>query len=109
MIRGQPDDYTRRGTVPRAEEIGLVVEIADSSLRQDRGETLRTYARAGLATYWVVNLVSRRVEVFRAGRKASPPGTRTVRRSSPARRALRLDGAEAARIPARDLLPVAPV
>src|SRR5438876_83878 len=35
----------------------LVVEVADSSLRLDRRLKSGLYARAGLAEYWIVNLV----------------------------------------------------
>jgi len=43
----------------------LVVEIADSSLRLDREHKASLYARAGLADYWIVNLVDRVLEVYR--------------------------------------------
>ncbi|MEO7667396.1 MAG: Uma2 family endonuclease [Dehalococcoidia bacterium] len=41
----------------------LVVEIAESSLPQDRLTKLRVYARAGVAEYWTVNLRDRCVEI----------------------------------------------
>lgn len=43
----------------------LVVEIAESSLRFDRGPKAAMYARAGVPEYWIVNLVDRAVEVHR--------------------------------------------
>jgi Uma2 family endonuclease len=43
----------------------LVVEIAESSLPVDRGEKAGLYARAGLADYWIVNLVARVLEIYR--------------------------------------------
>jgi Uma2 family endonuclease len=43
----------------------LVVEIAESSLPVDRGEKAGLYARAGLADYWIVNLVDHVLEVYR--------------------------------------------
>lgn len=43
----------------------LVVEVADSSLRLDRRLKGGLYARAGLAEYWIVNLVDAVVEVYR--------------------------------------------
>jgi Uma2 family endonuclease len=43
----------------------LVVEISDSSLEFDRHEKGTLYARAGIADYWIVNLVDRVVEVYR--------------------------------------------
>jgi Uma2 family endonuclease len=43
----------------------LVVEVADSSLRLDRRMKSGLYARARLREYWIVNLVDRRLEVYR--------------------------------------------
>lgn len=43
----------------------LVVEVAESSLRSDREDKGGLYARAGIADYWIVNLVDRVVEVHR--------------------------------------------
>jgi len=50
---------------PLPEEVLLVVEVADSSLREDRGVKLRVYAAAGIEEYWVINLVDDQVEVYR--------------------------------------------
>jgi Uma2 family endonuclease len=48
----------------------LVVEVADSSLKQDRAK-VAVYASAGIAEYWIVNLNARTVEVY-----SSPEGDR---------------------------------
>ena len=43
----------------------LAVEIAETSLRLDRGLKHRLYAGAGLEEYWIVNLVDGVLEVYR--------------------------------------------
>ena len=43
----------------------LVVEVAESSLRDDLGDKAALYAEAGIPEYWVVNLVDRVLVVFR--------------------------------------------
>lgn len=43
----------------------LVVEVSESSLRFDRHHKGSVYARAGLADYWILNLVDRVLEVYR--------------------------------------------
>jgi Uma2 family endonuclease len=42
----------------------LVVEVADSSLDDDRGKKLRGYSRAGIPVYWIVNVRDDQVEVY---------------------------------------------
>ncbi len=46
------------------------MEVADSSLRRDRGRKKRIYARARIPVYWIVNLIERQVEVY-----TEPAGT----------------------------------
>jgi len=62
VIRGRVDDYLDRH--PGPDEIGLVVEVADSSLSQDRRLKKRIYARAGIVEYWIVNLIDEQIEVY---------------------------------------------
>lgn len=44
----------------------LIIEVADSSLRYDRGEKADLYAQSGVPEYWVVDLADRVVEVHRS-------------------------------------------
>lgn len=55
-------------------EAVLVVEVSDTTLWFDRNRKARTYAAAGIAEYWIVNLVDRQLEVHRV-----PAGGRTPR------------------------------
>ena len=50
---------------PAAEEILLLIEVAESSLDRDRGEKAEIYAAVGIRDYWIVNLPERKVEVHR--------------------------------------------
>ena len=43
----------------------LIIEVAHSSLSFDRNEKASLYARSGIPDYWIVDLVNRRVEVYR--------------------------------------------
>jgi Uma2 family endonuclease len=61
LVKGAPRDYCDRH--PRGEDAALVVEVADSSLERDRMKC-RIYARAGIAAYWIVNLIDRQIEVY---------------------------------------------
>jgi Uma2 family endonuclease len=48
---------------PTADQVFLVVEIAESSLKTDRTDKLAIYARAELSDYWIVNLIDKQIEV----------------------------------------------
>jgi Uma2 family endonuclease len=43
----------------------LVIEVANTSLEYDRKVKSSLYARAGIKDYWIVNLLDRRLEVYR--------------------------------------------
>ncbi|MDX1944417.1 MAG: Uma2 family endonuclease [Pirellulaceae bacterium] len=62
VVRGSLESFADRH--PGAEDVALVVEIADSSLQRDRTRKKRIYARAGLRVYWVVNVAAEEVEVY---------------------------------------------
>lgn len=49
---------------PVAEDIILVVEIADSTLKYDREVKIPLYAEAGINDYWIFNLVDKCLEVY---------------------------------------------
>ena len=84
----------------------LIVEVSNSYLDRDRHDKARIYARAGIAAYWVVDVVNGVVEVFEqpSGPTAAPgyATTRTVGRSQPLTFAV--DGVTPT-LPAADLLP----
>ena len=63
LVRPREDFYT--GGHPTPADVFLLVEVADSSLQFDREKKLPLYARAGVAEFWLVNLVARNVEVYR--------------------------------------------
>jgi len=64
---------------PEPEDVLLLIEVAESSLTYDTGEKARLYSEAGIADYWVVNLVEDGVEVFRDPRPAGYRSRRTYR------------------------------
>ena len=60
IVRGTHDDYAHA----HPDAALLVVEVAASSLAQDRITKQRIYAAAGLPHYWIVNLREDFVEVY---------------------------------------------
>ena len=49
----------------RADDVRLVVEVANTSLRKDRTLKAALYARHGIPEYLLIDLVNRRVEIRR--------------------------------------------
>jgi Uma2 family endonuclease len=61
VVPGRPREYTSAHPSRPA----LVVEVADTSLALDRLRKGGLYARAGIADYWVLNLIDEVLEVYR--------------------------------------------
>src|SRR5712692_9934845 len=60
----QPRSYKREAATK--EDVLLVIEVADTSLRYDRTVKLRLYARAGIPEYWIVDANTEALEVHRS-------------------------------------------
>jgi Uma2 family endonuclease len=105
VVRGDARTYLTRHPGPA--DVGLLIEVADSSLLRDQRDKTRIYARANIQVYWIVNLVDHRIEVY-----TQPSGPTSV----PAYGAFQtyqsgdgvplvLDGMAVASVPGVDLLP----
>ena len=92
---------------PGPVEVGLVVEVSDSTLATDRSTKRRVYARAGVPVYWIVNLVRDRIEVYsHPARPADAPEYHRRQDYAPGEELpLILDNREVGVIPVRELLP----
>ncbi len=62
ILRGALRDYA--DGLPEARDVFCVIEVADSSLAQDRTVKLSLYAQAAVPCYLIVNLVDHVVERF---------------------------------------------
>ena len=58
--------------IPTSVDVLLLIEVADTSLEDDRTEKLSVYAEAGIREYWIANLNNDCVEVYR---NPQPNGT----------------------------------
>jgi Uma2 family endonuclease len=56
-------DYSKIHQSP--DDVFLLIEASDSSLRKDRGPKLELYAEANIREYWIVNIQSRCVDIYR--------------------------------------------
>jgi hypothetical protein len=84
----------------------LLVEVADTTLDEDRGAKRRVYARNRVPCYWIVNLNESVVEVYTAPRGGRSPGYREQRDYGPDDSVpLVIDGQSLTPVPVRDMLP----
>jgi Uma2 family endonuclease len=105
VVRGAARDYAQRHPGPA--DTAMVVEISDTSLRDDRKLKARIYARAGIAVYWIVNLVDSRIEVHTkpTGPDPAPSYRERAEYCDGDLVPVWIDGVEVGRIVARNLLP----
>lgn len=62
VARGRQRDYATRS--PGAEDVGVVIEVADTTYAKDRGVKWRRYAATRVPIYWIVNLSKKQLEVY---------------------------------------------
>lgn len=92
IVRGDRRSYRDRH--PGPEDVALVVEVSDTTLQRDRTTKQRLYAAAGIASYWIVNLVDGQIEVYQepGGPAGTPHYTRRDDYQREATLTLTLDG-----------------
>jgi Uma2 family endonuclease len=105
VVRQEPTRYRTRH--PTAADVGLVIEVADSTLASDRADKGAIYAEAGIACYWIVNIPDRQIEVY-----TSPSGPTAAPAYAQGRDyrpgdsvAVVLDSTTVATLAVRDVLP----
>jgi hypothetical protein len=70
LARGDANTFAHRHPGPA--DIGLLVEVSDSTLGFDRVDKGRIYAGASLPIYWIINVIDRQVEVYTDPRPNDP-------------------------------------
>lgn len=63
LLKPSEDSYESRH--PVAQDVMLLIEIADSSLKFDQTQKLRLYAMHNIPEYWLLNLIDNCLEVYR--------------------------------------------
>ncbi len=105
IVRGDARAYLSRHPGPA--DVGLIGEVAESSLLRDQRDKTRIYARGGIPYYWIVNLVDRRIEVYsQPSGPAAIPAYASFQLYQPGDAVpLVLDGSTVGTVPADELLP----
>jgi len=104
VARGAHERY--RLSSPRPADLGMLIEVADSSYAKDRGKKWRQYAAAGILAYWIVNLPQSQIEVYStpSGRGKSAGYRNITIYGRDDHVPVILEGNELARIPVRNVL-----
>ena len=62
LLKSRIDDY--ESAVPTAEDVLLLIEIADTTLTYDRDVKIALYARYGIAEVWLVDLQNETLSIY---------------------------------------------
>jgi Uma2 family endonuclease len=62
IVKNKQDNYL--SSHPQPEDIVLVIEICDSSLKYDRETKLSLYAGDKISDYWLFNLIDNQLEMY---------------------------------------------
>jgi Uma2 family endonuclease len=63
VVKLDPLDYADHH--PTRSEVHLIIEVADTSLRYDRETKAKVYAKSGIADYWLLDVIDRKLHMFR--------------------------------------------
>ncbi len=63
IVRGTPLEYADRH--PNANDLVLIVEVSDSTLKYDCDVKDKLYAQAGIEDYWVLDVRNQKLHIFR--------------------------------------------
>ncbi len=101
VVRGDPELYSTHHPGPA--DVALVVQVSESSLDRDKGKKQLNYASSAIPVYWIVNLVSRQLEVHTS---PGPNGYQTSQILTPADEVPGvIEGREVGRIAVAEILP----
>ena len=63
ILRWREDDYERSN--PHPEDVLLLIEVSDSTLKYDRDVKVPLYANHGIPEVWLLDIQSRQLEIYR--------------------------------------------
>lgn len=66
LALARPPETRYTNAHPGPADLFLVIEVAESSVDDDRSRKIPLYARAGIREVWLVNLPAETIEVYRA-------------------------------------------
>jgi hypothetical protein len=101
IARGDEETYDARH--PKPTEIGVLIEVGDSSVLLDRRYKGGLYAQARISEFWLINLVRRILEVYTKPRNGKYQ--KKVEYTETQKVPLILDGVKIAEIPISELMP----
>jgi hypothetical protein len=104
FVRGGVRAYRMRK--PNPDDLALIAEVADSSLRKDR-DRLARYAWSKVPSVWIINLTDECIEVYEQPTGPATPAQYNVTtiHGPDDEVPVRIDGREVGRLAVKDILP----
>jgi Uma2 family endonuclease len=105
ILKDRDVAFARRA--PRADDVVMLIEVADSSYLKDSGRKLRRSADVGIPVYWIVHVEKSQIEVYREprGRKSLAHYQKVEVYDVLAEVPVAIDGQERGRIDVAELFP----
>jgi Uma2 family endonuclease len=104
LATGTRADYATRHPTPA--EVHVLVEVADTTSKNDQTTKLELYAKARVQAYWIVNLIDRRVEMHTEPQGVNKPAYKLRTDYGPEDNVpLFIGGKQVGSIPVKELLP----
>lgn len=103
VIKGNRQEFEKKKPTPN--EVVLVIEVANSTLKRDRTAKQRIYATAAISNYWILNLQDRVLEVYTNPLPTKKHYADKTIYDETSTAPLIIEGKELAQIPVKDLLP----
>lgn len=76
LLRRRADSYSQSHPVP--DDVLLLIEVSDSSVRNDRRRKIPIYAQHGIPEVWLADLIRRQVDVYDQPTAAGYARMRTI-------------------------------
>lgn len=62
ILKPRQDSY--RKSHPSADDVFLLIEVSDSTLRYDKNIKMPLYAKHGVPTLWIINVAAQRLHIY---------------------------------------------
>lgn len=77
LLKWRDDYYAAKRPTP--EDVLLIIEVSDSTLKYDRNTKVELYAQAGIGEYWIISLRKGVIEVYTEPSEGTYQSTKQIK------------------------------